>query len=208
MFALGTTLGSGVGGEGGGAVAGISALIALVLGLVVFALVLAAAYVLPIGVCGMVHDDALGGAFDVDRIREVATDRDYAVAWGAGAVTLLVGGGVAQFLALLLVGFPLLFAAQVLAFRLFARGYADALGLDIAPEGGTPTATGAGATSPTSVPDPDPTGTNTLGVDRPDETDASDPERGEASTDPGDDGPEETTESDDTDGASGASDGD
>jgi ABC-type glycerol-3-phosphate transport system permease component len=168
LFAFGTSVGAGVGGDGGGAIAGLSVLLALVLGLVVLVLALAVFYVLPIGICGMAQDDAVGGAFDVDRIRTVATTREYAVAWGAGAVTLVVGGGVAQFLIFLLVGFPLLFAVQVLAFRFFARGYADALDLDVAPAGASPAAAGAGTTA-TSVPDPDPTKTDTLGATRPDE---------------------------------------
>lgn len=167
LFAFGTSVGAGVGGDGGGAIAGLSVLLALVLGLVVLALALAVFYVLPIGICGMAQDDAIGGAFDLDRIREVATTREYAVGWGAGAVTLVVGGGIAQFLVFILIGFPLLFAAQVLAFRFFARGYADALGLDVAPEGASPTAAGAGEPAATDVPDPDPMGTNTFGSERP-----------------------------------------
>lgn len=174
----GTSVGAGIGGDGGGAVAGISIVLTLVLSLVFVVLALAVGYVLPIAVCGWLQDDALGGAFDLDRIREVATTREYAVGWGAGVVTLLVGGGVAQVLFFLLVGFPLLFAAQVLAFRFFARGYADALDLDVAPAGATPTAAVAGTTA-TSVPDPDPTKTDTLGTTRPDDstetTDASGP---------------------------------
>lgn len=183
----GTSLGAGIGGEGGGVVAGLSAVLTLVLSLVFVGLTLAVGYVLPIGVCGWRHDDSLGGAFDVDRIRAVATTREYALAWGAGVLTLLVGGGVAQVLFFVLVGFPLLFAAQVLAFRFFARGYAGALNLDVAPPGASrPT---ADATE-TSVPDPDPLATDTLGTERPEaeRTPAGAP--GDETGDAGHDGPE------------------
>ncbi|MEF8818140.1 MAG: DUF4013 domain-containing protein [Haloferacaceae archaeon] len=173
LFALlfaGLSVGAGAGGDAGNALAGVSAVLALVFGLVALVVGLAVAYLAPAGLCGMVHDDAIGGAFDLDRLREVGTSREYAVAWGAGALTLVVGGGVAQVLIFLLVGFPLLFAAQVLAFRFFARGYADALGLDVPPEGATPTA------AATSVPDPDPTRTDTLGAERPTGTDTGSPD--------------------------------
>jgi hypothetical protein len=176
----GTSIGAGIGGDGGGALAGLSVVLTLVLSLVFVVLALAVGYLLPVGVCAWVHDDSLGGAFDVDRIRAVATTREYAVAWGAGVLTLLVGGGVAQVLFFLLVGFPLLFAAQVLAFRFFARGYADALDLDVAPAGATPAAAGTEAAA-TSVPDPDPLATDTLGAERPEQTDDETPAGGPAS---------------------------
>jgi hypothetical protein len=176
----GTSIGAGIGGDGGGALAGLSVVLTLVLSLVFVVLALAVGYLLPVGVCAWVHDDSLGGAFDVDRIRAVATTREYAVAWGAGVLTLLVGGGVAQVLFFLLVGFPLLFAAQVLAFRFFARGYADALDLDVAPTGATPAAAGTEAAA-TSVPDPDPLATDTLGAERPEQTDDETPAGGPAS---------------------------
>jgi hypothetical protein len=153
LFAT-TSVGAGAGGNAGNALAGVSVVLALVLGLAVLVLSLATFYLLPVGLCGMVHDGAVGGAFDLDRLRTVATSREYAVAWLAGAAVIVVGGGVAQFLAVLLVGFPLLFAAQVLGFRYFARGYADALGLDVAPPGATPSPGGPDGT--TAVTDPDP----------------------------------------------------
>jgi hypothetical protein len=146
LFAT-TSIGAGAGGSAGNAVAGLSVVLGLLVGLALLVLSLAVFYLLPIGLCGMAHDDAVGGAFDLDRLRAVATSREYAVAWLAGAVVFVVGGGIAQFLVFLLVGFPLLFAAQVLGFRYFARGYADALDLEVAPPDPTP--------SP-AAPDPDP----------------------------------------------------
>lgn len=175
IFALlfaGLSVGAGSGGDAGGALAGVSVVLGLVLGLVALVLGLAVAYLVPVGLCGMVHDDAIGGAFDLDRLREVGTSREYAVAWGAGALIIVVGGGVAQLLIVVLVGFPLLFAAQVLAFRFFARGYADALDLDVAPAGAT-SATAASGTTATGVPDPDPLKTDTLGAERPAEVEGS-----------------------------------
>lgn len=157
----GTSLGAGIGGEGGGVVTGLSVVLTLVLSLVFVVLTLVVGYVLPIGVCGWLHDDSLGGAFDVDRIRAVATTREYAFAWGAGVLTLLVGGGVAQVLFFVLVGFPLLFVAQVLAFRFFARGYADALDIDIDPQAASPPASDVTETS-----DPDPLAPETRGTER------------------------------------------
>jgi hypothetical protein len=155
---LGSSVGASAGGDAAGAAAGLSVVLTAVFSLVLFVLSLAVFYVLPIGLCGMVQDDSLGGAFDLGRLRTVATDRSYAVAWLFALATLLVGGFVAQLLFVILVGFPLAFAVQVLGFRLVARGYADALGVEVAPAGAT--AAGAGAAS---VPDPDPLGGSSSG---------------------------------------------
>ena len=146
-----SSVGAGAGGDAGGALAGVGLVVGLVLGLLTVVLGLGVFYVLPIGLCGMAQDDALGGAFDLGRLREVGTSREYAVAWAVGAAVFVVGGGVAQFLFVLLVGFPLRFATQALGFRYFARGYADALGVDVAPAGAETTAAGAGTPA-----DPDP----------------------------------------------------
>jgi hypothetical protein len=148
---VGTLAGASAGGEAGGAIAGLSVVLTAVLPLVLLALSLGVFYVLPIGLCGMAQDDSLGGAFDLGRIRTVATDRSYAVAWTVAVAISLPVGFVAQLLTFLLVGFPLLFVVQVLAFRLVARGYADALGVDVAPPGAEPSPAGAGAGN---VPDP------------------------------------------------------
>jgi hypothetical protein len=145
---------------------------------------LAALYVAPIGLCGMVHDDALGGAFDPDRLREVGTSREYAVAWLAGGAILVVGGGAAQLLVFLLIGFPLVFVVQVLSFRIFARGYADALGLDVAPAGADASDLG----SPAPAADPDPLSGPGTDVDEP----------GEASDTPDRFAPDDEAGSDDT----------
>lgn len=139
-----SSVGAGAGGDAGGALAGVGLVVGLILGLLTVVFGLGVLYALPIGLCGMAHDDAFGGAFDLGRLREVGTSREYAVAWVVGAVVFVVGGGVAQFLVVLLVGFPLRFAAQTLGFRYFARGYADALGVDVAPAGGEATTVGAG----------------------------------------------------------------
>jgi len=152
---------AGAGGDPGGAVAGVGAVAGLLFGLLAVALSLAALYLAPIGLCGMAHDDALGGAFDLSRLRAVGTSREYAVAWLVGGAILVVGGGVAQLLVFLLVGFPLVFVVQVLAFRIFARGYADALGLDVAPAG----ADASDLDSPTPATDPDPLGGTSTGAD-------------------------------------------
>lgn len=173
-----SSVGAGAGGDAGGALAGVGLVVGLVLGLLTLVLGLGVFYALPIGLCGMAQDDALGGAFDLGRLREVGTSREYAVAWAVGAAVFVVGGGVAQLLVVLLVGFPLRFATQALGFRYFARGYADALGVDVAPAGAEATTAGAGTPA-----DPDPlyddaggptTGTTTDADPRDaDDTDAS-----------------------------------
>lgn len=166
---------AGAAGEPGGALAGVGAAVGLLFGLLAVVLSLAALYVAPIGLCGMVHDDALSGAFDPDRLREVGTSREYAVAWLAGGAILVVGGGAAQLLVFLLVGFPLVFVVQVLSFRIFARGYADALGLEVAPAGADADADADASdpASPTPAADPDPLSGPGTDADEPGE--ASDP---------------------------------
>jgi hypothetical protein len=167
---------AGGGGDPGGALAGVGAAVGLLFGLLVVVLSIAALYLAPIGLCGMAHDGDFGGAFDLSRLRAVGTSREYAVAWLVGGAILVVGGGVAQLLVFLLVGFPLVFVVQVLAFRIFARGYADALGLDVASAG----ADASGVASPAPAADPDPLSGQQTDPDGPGPADP-DPLTGDAS---------------------------
>lgn len=125
-----TTLGAGAGPDQAGAAGVVVLLVGGVGGLLVVLLTLALLYLAPAGLCAMVQEDELSAAFDLDRLRRVGRDRDYAVAWGIGTAVMLVGNSVGQMLMVLLVGFPVVFGSQVAGFRLFALGYADALDLD------------------------------------------------------------------------------
>jgi hypothetical protein len=118
------------GGSDAGTASAVLILVTVVGGLLVLLLTLLVAYFAPVGLCAMVHENDVWAAFDVDRLRRVGLDRDYAVAWAIGAAVMVVGGTLAQMLFVLLVGFPIAFAAQVAGFRLFALGYVAALDLD------------------------------------------------------------------------------
>lgn len=116
-----------------GAIAGIagvgSLLVIGVVGILSFVLGLGFAYVFPIGLCALAQEGEIGAAFDLGRIRSVATSKQYAVPWLIGYAVYLVAGGIAASLTPLLVGFPLVFAVAMVTFRFQAIGYRDALGL-------------------------------------------------------------------------------
>lgn len=131
-------------------------LVTAVAGSLIAVLVLAVLYLVPAGLCAMVHEDDLVAAFDLERLRRVGRTRDYAVGWGVAAAVMLVGNAVGNTLTLLLVGFPILFASQVVGFRLFALGYVDALDLDTG--GSTPSDTTGDAPTPPSAGAVDTTG--------------------------------------------------
>lgn len=138
--------------EAVGAASGVALAVAAVGGVLAFVLLAAIFYLVPIGLCAMVHEGEVRAAFDLGRLRRVGTDRDYAVAWGIGAAVMTVGGGIGQMLFVLLVGFPIAFAAQVAGFRLFALGYAEALDLDgSGPGSATPSSDDRGDATATSA---------------------------------------------------------
>lgn len=108
---------------------GVSTLFWVVL-LVVFVLSLVLAYFLPAAYANFALEGAsFGAAFDVSRIWNGATTGSYAKAWVLAIVIGLVLGGIAALLSLVLIGLPLLFYVQVVTYYLFARGFAEGLGV-------------------------------------------------------------------------------
>jgi hypothetical protein len=106
-----------------------------------------------VAVLGFAHEREFGAAFDVDTIRDVALDTDFAIAWlyGLGlAIVLNVLVGIVLFFVQLIALIPIIgwliaiaglllfgplsaavaFYSQVVAFRVWGRGYADSRGLE------------------------------------------------------------------------------
>lgn len=130
-----------------GGVAGVVVLALMGVGTIVgFAYTLAVAYLLPAAIVNFARTGELGAAWDVDALRTIATDGEFAKAWLLAALLLLVTNSVGGMLAPVLVGFVVLFYGQVAAMYLYATGAGNAL--DVSPEPPAP---------PTS-PDEDATG--------------------------------------------------
>lgn len=107
-------------------------------------LALAFGYVAVAAVVNFAHEGRFGAGFDFGRLREVALDWDYAVAWLVSVVGFVVAGVVAG---IPVVGWILgpfaAFYATVVAARLLAGGYLDAMeeaGTSPSVEGGQPAA--------------------------------------------------------------------
>lgn len=85
-------------------------------------------YVAVAGIVNFAHERRFGAAFDVGTLREIVLSTDYAVAWAVSIAVFVVAGIVA---AIPFVGFVLgpfaSFYAAVVAARLWAGGYVDAL---------------------------------------------------------------------------------
>jgi predicted flap endonuclease-1-like 5' DNA nuclease len=147
--------------------------------LVVFAYALVVAYVLPAAIVNFARTDRLSAAWDADALRQIATSGEYARPWALGFAFLLVANLVGGSLAVVLVGFLVLFYGQVAAMYLYASGVMDSGGLEYA--------------GPAPSPDDDETaveddaGTDTAGdaeaAADPTGADADDPGAGDASTD-------------------------
>jgi hypothetical protein len=116
------------GGVGVAALTGSEALIGLSLlwfaaGLLVWtALTVLFGYLSLAGVAAYADTDRVGAAFDLDVLRDVALDREFAVCWLYGVVLLVLGGALGALLAPL--GTFVGFYAQIAAARLWGRGYA------------------------------------------------------------------------------------
>lgn len=133
---------------------GLIGIAVLVLGLLLAGiLAIVFGYLGVVGVLAFAHEQRLGAAFDVETVRDVALDTDFLLAWLYGlaliiVLNILVGivmvvvqliaiipiiGWIIAILALFLVG-PLsaavTFYAQIVAFRVWGRGYADARGIE------------------------------------------------------------------------------
>lgn len=107
----------------GAGVAGLFAGMALT-----FVLALVFGYVAVAAIVHFAHEGNLGAAFDFDRLRDVVFHRDYAVAWLL-SILVFVAAGIVTGVPLVgwILGPFVSFYAAVVAARLWADGYADAL---------------------------------------------------------------------------------
>ena len=124
-----------VGGTTGTALAGLAGLLAVLYALMV-------AYVFPAAVVSATHEGSARAAFDTETLREAATDETYVRTWLAGAALLLAGAVVGGALSVAVVGFAVLFVAQVAAARLFTEGTVAALDLPVGEQPPPPPASG------------------------------------------------------------------
>lgn len=110
-------------------------------GSLVFLLVaLALFYLAPASLANLAVTGRLGAAFDVGTVRALVTSREYAVPWLWGLGVALVGGAVANAIAVIpllgwIAGALLLFYVEVVLAALWGAGYADALGEPSTTEG-------------------------------------------------------------------------
>ena len=107
---------------------------------ILYALLLA--YVLPAAVVSATHEGFTQAAFDPETLREAATDETYFRTWLAGAGLLLAGAAIGGALSVFVVGFGVLFVAQVAATKLFTQGTAEALDLPVGEQPPPPPASG------------------------------------------------------------------
>lgn len=134
---LSVVAGSGDAGAAGSALLGIGQ---LVFYLVAFLWSIVTWYLAPISLSVYATEDSLRSAFSVDRIKPVATSKEYAVPWVVGFVGIMVANNVAGFLTFVVVGALIQFYVVMVGFRLFGKGYAAALEAEEATPGATPTA--------------------------------------------------------------------
>ncbi|XGI83141.1 DUF4013 domain-containing protein [Halorutilales archaeon Cl-col2-1] len=117
------------GGRAGGALgAGMGAIGFLVSAL----LFLVFWYLLPAALTSFSKSGKIGSAFDVGTIKSVVSTGDYAMAWVFGLVMMLVGGFITGILGIIpllgqIIGVFVTFYFAVVANRLYAQGYVDAL---------------------------------------------------------------------------------
>lgn len=122
-MASGTEAGAGVGIVGLVGGLALSTLLALLFG-----------YVGLIGLANYAHLGTFGAAFDLDVIRTVAVDADYAIPWLYGIGILIGAAVVASILGIVpilgaLVGVFVTFYGQVAAAWVWGKGFGDATGL-------------------------------------------------------------------------------
>lgn len=144
-------------------------------GVVGLAYGLAVSYVLPAAIVNYARTDEIGAAWDVDALRTIVTDDEYATAWLGGTALVLVVDTVGAALSLLLVGFAVIFVGLVMVTYLYTRGVMAAL--DIEPEPQTP------PSSPEEGADEAGDGVSPDGADAADATDAPSADDGPADGD-------------------------
>ena len=118
-------------GSRAGSAAGVAGLIGGFL--VTFVLALVFGYFAVVAVVNFAREDRFGAAFDIDTIRAVALDREYAIPWGVSVVVFIVAGVIASVLNIIpflgfVVGTFVFFYAQIVAAYLWADGFTAALG--------------------------------------------------------------------------------
>ncbi|MDY6774680.1 MAG: DUF4013 domain-containing protein, partial [Halobacteria archaeon] len=89
-------------------------------------------YILPAALTNFSKSGKIGDAFDVDTIKAVVSTGEYAMAWVFGLVMALVGGFISGILGIIpilgqIAGVFVVFYFAVVANRLYAQGYIDAL---------------------------------------------------------------------------------
>lgn len=126
FWLIGFAIGGALGNDAGGVVI---LLFSLLAGLVGFVYLFVFWVLFPISFVNFARTDRLGGAFDIDALRRVATDMEYLKAWAIGALVLFFANFAANSIPLL--GLFVVFYAQVVAIYVFTRGAAAPLGVDL-----------------------------------------------------------------------------
>ena len=135
LVVAGVTVGGSITAMATGSRAGSAAGVAGLVGglLVTFVLMLVFGYFAVVAVVNFAREDRFGAAFDVDTIRAVALDRDYAIPWGVSVLVFIVAGIVGSVLNIIpfpgfVVGSFVFFYTQIVAAFLWADGFTAALG--------------------------------------------------------------------------------
>lgn len=147
FFVFGAGVGSGAAAGSEGAVVealglfypifvGLSMVVSLVVG-----------YFTLVSVLTYAHRGSVRAALSPAHVRRVAFSKEFAVTFLLGYAGQAVAGNLVWILVLVLIGFFALFALYVAMFRLFAAGYAEALGLA---SGAAEAGDGVGEATPTT----------------------------------------------------------
>lgn len=127
LAAFGIGIGAFVGGDGGGMLMVLTALFAMFLGSAVGLVVL---YFYPAALFNFARTGELGSIVDVEEMRRISFNADYAFAWVLAAITWVAGRLIGDALLFIIVGVFVYFYAQLVATYLITRGGMDALDLD------------------------------------------------------------------------------
>lgn len=126
------------GSEGGSAVFGALTLFYPIVMVLSMVLSLVVGYFSMVSLVTYAHEGSVRTALSPSRIRRVAFSKEFAVTFLVGYAGMTVVGNVLGLLVFVLVGFFVLFGLQTALFRLFALGYAGAMGLDVGDDGEGP----------------------------------------------------------------------
>ena len=127
LAAVGIGIGLAVGGEPGSMLMFLTLFLAGIGGSVLGLVVL---YFYPAALFNFARTGELGSVLNVDEMRRITLDTDYAVAWGFGAVAWVAGRMIGDALLFLIVGVFVYFYAQLVTTYLVTRGGMDALELE------------------------------------------------------------------------------